>query len=106
MVLECGDATFELKYFGEFHSNSDILIYVPEIKVLFTGDLFTRYGRPSMNESLLTDQDKWINAIRWINQRINNITCVIDGHGQVLSTDDLKRFNDIILEKYNEAQTN
>lgn len=105
MVLECGDATFEMKYFGEFHSNSDILIYVPEIRVLFTGDLFTRYGRPSMNESSLTDQDKWIHAISWINQRINNITCVIDGHGQVLTTDDLKGFNEIILGKYAGTQT-
>ena len=106
MVLECGDATFEMKYFGNFHSNSDILIYVPEIKVLFTGDLFTRYGRLSMMESSLTDPDKWMHAISWINQRINNITCVINGHGQVLTTDDLKRFNEIILEKYTEAHTN
>ncbi|MRS05650.1 MBL fold metallo-hydrolase [bacterium] len=106
MVLESGDATFEMKYFGEFHSNSDILIYVPEIKVLFTGDLFTRYGRPGMKELSLTDEDKWNNALSWINQRTNNITCVIDGHGQVLTTDDLKRFNEIILEKYTEVQSN
>lgn len=106
MVLECGGATFEMKYFGEFHSGSDILIYVPEIKVLFTGDLFTRYGRPGMNNSSLTDEDKRIHTISWIIKRMDNITCIIDGHGQILTTDDLKRFNEIILGKHTELQTN
>jgi glyoxylase-like metal-dependent hydrolase (beta-lactamase superfamily II) len=46
MTLKCGDTTFEMIYFGRFHSDSDILIYVPEIKTLFVGDLFSKYGRP------------------------------------------------------------
>jgi flavorubredoxin len=40
MNLKCGDVTFEMNYFGKFHSNSDILIYSPEIRTLFTGDAF------------------------------------------------------------------
>ena len=99
MMLECGDTTFEMIYFGKFHSTSDILIYIPEIKVLFTGDLFTKSGRPGMGNSSITDESRWINAIKWTNKRINNIESIIDGHGQILTTDDLGRFNASLLKK-------
>jgi len=94
MNLKCGDTTFEMIHFGRFHSNSDILIYVPEISTLFVGDLFSKYGRPGRTNSSDADADKWIRAVRWIDKRIDNIQNVIDGHGQVLSTDDLKLFTE------------
>jgi glyoxylase-like metal-dependent hydrolase (beta-lactamase superfamily II) len=97
LTLECGNTTFEMIYFGKFHSNSDILIYVPEIQVLFIGDLFTKYGRPSISSSSITDDNRWIHAIKWTNKRINDIRTIIVGHGQILTIDDLRRFNDNIF---------
>ena len=96
MNLKCGDTTFEMIHFGRFHSNSDILIYVPGIKTLFVGDLFSKYGRPGRSNSLMADADKWIRALQWIEKRTDNIETVIDGHGQVLSPDDLKLFTDYL----------
>lgn len=92
--LNCGDVTFEMIFFGRFHSNSDILIYAPEIRTLFVGDLFSKYGRPGMNKSLIPDADRWMHALQWIRRRTNNIVTIIDGHGQILSTDDIKLFTD------------
>ena len=100
MKLELGDITFEMIYFGKFHSNSDILIYVPEIQVIFTGDLFSKYGRPSISDSSERDVEKWMRAISWIVKRMNNIDKVIEGHGQILSIDDLKKFTTNISDKY------
>jgi cyclase len=99
MMLECGGTTFELIYFGEFHSKSDILIYIPEIKVLFTGDLFAKYGRPGIGNSSLEDEDRWMHSVKWTNNRIDDIKTIIDGHGQILTTGDLKKFNDNLLKK-------
>lgn len=99
MKLEIGDTSLEMIYFGKCHSNSDILIYVPEIRTIFTGDLFSDYGRPNNNDSSMTDKVRWMRAIRWIEKRMNNIEKVIEGHGQILSTDDLKQFNKNILNK-------
>ena len=96
MNLKCGDTTFEMIHFGRFHSNSDILIYISEIKTLFVGDLFSKYGRPGRSNSLMEDPDKWFRAIQWIEKRTDNIETVIDGHGQVLSPDDLKLFTDFL----------
>ena len=97
--LNCGDVTFEMLFFGRFHSNSDILIYAPEIRTLFVGDLFSKYGRPGMNKSLIPDADRWIHALQWISSRTNNIVTIIDGHGQILSTDDVKLFTDNLTSK-------
>jgi glyoxylase-like metal-dependent hydrolase (beta-lactamase superfamily II) len=105
MKLECGEVTFEMIYFGKFHSTSDILIYVPEMEVLFTGDLFSKYGRPSFGNSSITDKNKWIHANKWIKKRISKIETIIDGHGQILTIDDLKTFNDNLLIKYSKEET-
>jgi glyoxylase-like metal-dependent hydrolase (beta-lactamase superfamily II) len=106
MKLELGDITFEMIYSGEFHSNSDILIYVPEFQVIFTGDLFSKYGRPGISGSSIPDAEKLIRATRWIEKRMSNIEKVIEGHGQILSKDDLRQFTDNISNRYSGKQIN
>lgn len=95
--LKCGDVSFAIKYFGKFHSNSDILIHIPETKILFVGDLFSKYGMASRNSSLVSDADKWMQALQWIKKRTNNISTIIDGHGRILSIDDLNLFSNNLL---------
>ncbi|MDP4222159.1 MAG: MBL fold metallo-hydrolase [Bacteroidota bacterium] len=97
--IDMGDATLEMIYFGKCHSNSDILIYIPEMAILFTGDLFSKYGRPDINDTLMTDRERWHQAIQWIEKRMINIKTIIDGHGDILSVDDLMSFNNNILNK-------
>jgi glyoxylase-like metal-dependent hydrolase (beta-lactamase superfamily II) len=100
MKIDLGDTTVEMIYFGKFHSNSDILIYIPEIQVLFTGDLFSKYGRPDKSNSLISDEIRWKQAINWINKRTGNYITIITGHGQILSADDLRLFTDNLSEEY------
>jgi len=99
LKLEMGNATFEMLFFGKCHSNSDILIYSPELKILFTGDLFTAYGRPSINDSLMQDKVKWKQAIAWIEKLTPDVETIISGHGAILSKEDLEDFSSIMLEK-------
>ena len=99
MKLDLGDTTFEMIYFGKSHSNSDIVIYVPEIHMIFIGDLFSKYGRPGISDPSITDVVKCMRAISWIESRMDNIEKVIGGHGQILSIDDLKNFTNNILDK-------
>jgi glyoxylase-like metal-dependent hydrolase (beta-lactamase superfamily II) len=98
LTINMGDVTLEMIYFGKCHSNSDILIYVPEMAILFNGDLFYKYGRPSINGKLMKDNDRWQHSVSWIEKRMINIEKIIDGHGEELSIDDLKSFNRKILE--------
>lgn len=100
LMLDMGDITFELIYFGSFHSDSDILIYVPEMAILFTGDLFFRYGRPGFNESSLPDKEAWQTAAKWTEKRMTDIDIIIGGHGELLSLDDLRTFIDRINNEF------
>ena len=97
--LDMGDVEFEMIFFGKCHSNSDILIYIPELKILFSGDLVFKYGRPSINDKQMADKDKWHRAVKWIEKRIPNIETIISGHGEIYTSEDLKSFNQIILDK-------
>jgi glyoxylase-like metal-dependent hydrolase (beta-lactamase superfamily II) len=97
--IDMGDSTLEMIYFGKCHSKSDILIYVPEMNILFVGDLFSEFGRPDINDSLKADKDRWRQAVQWNEKRMNNTEKIINGHGQILTIDDLKSFNSNILSR-------
>ena len=95
--MDMGDVTFEMFYFGKCHSNSDILIYVPGMKILFTGDLFSKSGRPGIHDTMMTDKGRWQQAIHWTEKRMANVDDIVGGHGQMLSIDDLASFHSNIL---------
>ena len=40
LTISMGDATLSMIYFGKAHTNSDIIVHIPELKLLMTGDLF------------------------------------------------------------------
>jgi len=51
MTLPCGDVQLELVFFGKGHSLSDILVYVPEEKLLVTGAIVYQRGHlPEVGE--------------------------------------------------------
>ncbi len=86
------DLSFSLIYFGEAHSKSDIIIHVPELKLLFTGDLFSRYGRPHFDFDKVKKSERWYKVKKWLLDRKANIEQIITGHGEILSVDDLIAF--------------
>lgn len=98
LTIDMGDYTIEMFFFGKSHSDSDIIIYIPQMKLLFTGDLFSRYGRPGFDISEAKDKKKWLKAVQRVQSYIPNIEKIIDGHGDILSTDDFKSFKRIIEE--------
>jgi flavorubredoxin len=53
----------------------------------------------------MTDENRWIHAIKWTNKRINDIRTIVDGHGQILTIDDLRRFNDNLLKRFSNEET-
>jgi cyclase len=90
--IDVGDVTLNLIYFGKAHSESDIIIHIPQKKILMTGDLFSRYGRPSIPDINKQIDERWIKVTAWIEQRWSDIEIVITGHGQILSKEDLQSF--------------
>ena len=97
LSINTGAITFEMKYFGKCHSNSDILIFCPELNMLFTGDLFSTYGRISYNYDK-PDTAHWALALDWLNKRKPQIDFIIGGHGQIMQLEDLEAFEKNIKE--------
>jgi len=99
LALPVGDMILNLFYFGPAHSRSDILIHIPELKLLLTGDLFSKGGYASLDRGLLpSGAEQRSRATDWIISRWNGIETVIGGHGQVMTLDDLKIFLEHIKE--------
>jgi cyclase len=90
--IDMGDVTLNLIYFGKAHSESDIIIHIPQKKILMTGDLFSRYGRPSIPDINNQIDERWIKVTGWIERRWSDIEIIITGHGQILSKEDLQSF--------------
>lgn len=90
--VKSGKYDFYLKYFGNSHTQSDILIHIPQLKILFVGDLFFSGGRISKDSELPNAHQQNIEAIAWLDERMNEIEIVVGGHGQIMGTEDLKSF--------------
>ena len=104
MNISTGDITLNLIYFGKAHSGSDIIIHIPEERILMVGDLFSQGGRPSIGEANKEDIERWIIVKQWIDDRMDEIDKVIGGHGQIMGSKDLESFLEYIEEKSTELK--
>jgi glyoxylase-like metal-dependent hydrolase (beta-lactamase superfamily II) len=86
-TLDLGDLTLELIFFGKGHSNSDILIYVPQERVLVSGAIAYQQGRvPEIGEdSHLEDVHRFIAVLDRLLADNVKIEHVIPGHSVPLT---------------------
>jgi glyoxylase-like metal-dependent hydrolase (beta-lactamase superfamily II) len=92
MMLDCGDITFRMFYMGEAHTNADIIIYIPEEKLLCAGDIFDYNYIPWIDPEGIQDVDKWIAVLSEIFNGENEIETVVGGHREIFSGDLMKRY--------------
>lgn len=77
LTVYAGDHTFEL-YHLPGHTPSQTAIYVPQEKVLFTGDNIVYHRQPYFFESL---PFQWLESLKRIGQF--NADYIVPGHGEV-----------------------
>ena len=92
MSISLGDISLNLIYFGKAHTSSDIIIHIPELKIIFVGDLFFSGGKPSFKPDKVKNAARVKKAVSWLKARLNRVNTVITGHGQIMDIDDLKAF--------------
>jgi glyoxylase-like metal-dependent hydrolase (beta-lactamase superfamily II) len=76
-TLYLEDATVELTH-HRGHTRNNVLAYLPEDKVLFTGDIVCEAGLPSFQDSRLVD---WFDALDFV--ETYDFEILVPGHGQV-----------------------
>lgn len=89
MTLELGDLTLNLVSFGRDHTESDILVHVPQLELLLVGDLFSREWFPSF-QSPESDVPRWFQVLDSLPAERGGVTQVISGHGEPMTGDELR----------------
>jgi glyoxylase-like metal-dependent hydrolase (beta-lactamase superfamily II) len=81
ITVYSGEVGIELLYFGRAHTDSDILVYVPSSKTLFTGDLFQEGMLGPSTYAGNLEPDRWLVALDFVLADEGGIDAVIGGHG-------------------------
>lgn len=81
ITVNAGDLVIELLYFGRAHTDTDILVYVPSSKTLFTGDLFQNGELGVSTYAGNLEPDRWLTALDFVVAEERGVDTVIGGHG-------------------------
>lgn len=88
-TLYLDDATIELTH-HRGHTRNSVLAYLPEDKVLFTGDIVCEAGLPSFQDSRLVD---WFEALDFV--ETFDLEILVPGHGQVTDRAGIDRYRQL-----------
>jgi glyoxylase-like metal-dependent hydrolase (beta-lactamase superfamily II) len=100
MTLYMGDLTIKMIYCGNAHTNNDIFIYIPEEKLVFTGDMFVTESRFGFSINELIDVPRIISSMEKIIDDLNEIEFVVPGHGALFPGNTFNNLKNILEEKY------
>jgi len=84
MEINLGSRKINLIFTGPSHSEGSILVYLPDSKVLFTGDILFTDRHPYMGDA---NVDGWIKALGFIMGM--DVVTIIPGHGPISSKKDI-----------------
>ncbi len=82
LTLWVGDLRVELIYMGPAHTTNDIVAWIPERKVLFTGDLVFNGGTPF---AMMGSVSGWLTALERL--KVLGAETIVPGHGPVCSAE-------------------
>jgi len=86
-----GDKKVQLIEVGPSHSLGDALVYVPDDKVLFTGDILFTEGTPI---AWYGPVYRWINVCDMVLDM--DVETIVAGHGPISTKDDVRRMRDYL----------
>ncbi|WP_210275298.1 MBL fold metallo-hydrolase [Martelella soudanensis] len=93
MTIKVGDKTVELIEVGPSHSLGDALIYVPEDKILYTGDILFSAGTPIAWYGPIA---RWIDVCNMVLDM--DVEIIVAGHGPLSTKDDVRKMRDYLLD--------
>lgn len=105
MTFYFGGRTIELIHPGKAHSAGDTMVYLPEDKILYAGDLLFNHIFPP----IFGDSAGWINALEQMEKM--DIKTVVPGHGFVCTKQEITDLKNFLIElskqvkEYCERQT-
>jgi cyclase len=96
LTLLYGETEVELLYYGPAHTFGDTLVYFPQSKVLFAGDIAFFYSMPLVGGKV----GGWLNVIERIKEL--DVDLIVPGHGPVggkQELDDEREYFEFLMEQ-------
>lgn len=94
---QVGSIPYQLIKLGPAHTEGDIILYLPEQKTIFAGDILFVEGTPAAWNVKI---DNWIRAIDIIDSM--DVEIIVPGHGPIIAKagmDDLRTYLTMVIEK-------
>jgi glyoxylase-like metal-dependent hydrolase (beta-lactamase superfamily II) len=88
MSLKSGDLTMELYWFGRAHTNGDIAIVFPSMRLAHVGDLFAWRGVPRVMPDDGGSTHDFPDTLKKAQAAIKNVDTIITGHSAVQTWQD------------------
>ena len=96
--LDLGNEKVDLYNMGQAHTFDDLVVYLKNRKILFTGDLVFNHMNPVLKKESGANVDKWIGALKTIVTKWD-INQLVPGHGKIdgkeLAYSLIQYFNDM-----------
>ena len=86
-----GKVTVTLTHVGAGHTDNDLLVFLPELDVLHTGDLLFNKVWPYIDRAGGCDTKGWITSLERAFNMCSKKTIVIPGHGDITDRDAITR---------------
>jgi len=81
-ILDLGNETIMLYDLGQAHTFHDVVVYLKNRKVLFSGDLIFHHINPFLKNESGADVDKWMAALNVLLNKFE-LKKVVPGHGTI-----------------------
>lgn len=81
--LEIAGRRVALHHFGAGHTDNDVVVHLPELNVLHTGDLLFHRMYPYWDSQGGVSGEGWIRSLRETLALCDDATIVIPGHGEI-----------------------
>jgi ankyrin repeat protein/glyoxylase-like metal-dependent hydrolase (beta-lactamase superfamily II) len=105
MILDLGDLTLKMVFFGRAHSGADIFIHIPEEGILLTGDIFLdRRWLPLFAGQPELDIPRWIEILHTILDGEDRLIRIIPGHLDLWTPEKLDLWRDYIVDNWTGLQ--
>lgn len=97
LFLYLDDKKIELHHFGPAHTNGDVIVYFPEDKVAFIGDLYFRGRDPLVHRHKKGNSFGLVKTLQAVLEL--DADTFVHGHGDIASRADIQAFIDALEVK-------
>lgn len=105
LSLDLGDLTLEMSFLGRGHSQSDIVVLIPEEKVLLMGCFFLERGPlPVFGTQTVLDPDRWLEVLDLVLENEAGLEHVVLGQHTVWPRDRLVVMRDYMAGLWSEVK--